>query len=57
MPTTLRDGCEKGSKKGGEMRYPGWVKIQDSEPGSGSAMNVPDHISESLETIFGFKNT
>jgi hypothetical protein len=24
-------------------------------PGSGSGMNNPDHISESLETIFGLK--
>jgi hypothetical protein len=24
---------------------------------SGSGMNIPDHISESLETIFGVKNT
>jgi hypothetical protein len=23
--------------------------------GSGSWMNIPDHISESLKTIFGFK--
>jgi hypothetical protein len=25
--------------------------------GSGSGMNIPDHISESLEKIFGVKNT
>jgi hypothetical protein len=25
------------------------------DPGSGSRMNIPDHISESLETIFGLK--
>jgi hypothetical protein len=31
---------------------PGWVKNQDF----GSWMNITDHISESLETIFGFKN-
>ncbi len=31
----------------------GWVKIQ--VPGSGSGINIPDHISESLETIFGLK--
>jgi hypothetical protein len=23
----------------------------------GTGMNIPDHISESLETIFGVKNT
>jgi hypothetical protein len=50
---------------------PGWVKNQDPDPGSyafltpgsgigkksgsGSGMNNPDHISESLETIFGLK--
>ncbi len=27
---------------------PGWVKTQES----GSGMNNPDHISESLETVF-----
>jgi hypothetical protein len=32
---------------------PGWVKSQDSDPGSG--MNIPDHNSESLETIFWAK--
>jgi hypothetical protein len=26
-----------------------------SGPGSGSGMNIPDHISESLETIFRVK--
>jgi hypothetical protein len=29
------------------------VKNQDLDPGSG--MNIADHISESLETIFGLK--
>jgi hypothetical protein len=29
------------------------VKHQDPDPGSG--MNIPDHISESLEAIFGLK--
>ncbi len=29
---------------------PEWVKNQDPDPGSG--MNNPDHISESLKTIF-----
>jgi hypothetical protein len=33
----------------------GWVKNQDPDPGSGSGMNIPDHISESLETIFRVK--
>jgi hypothetical protein len=28
---------------------PGWLKIQDTDPGSGYRMNIPDHISESLE--------
>jgi hypothetical protein len=32
---------------------PGWVKNQDRDPGSGK--NNPDHISESLETIFWVK--
>ncbi len=30
-------------------------KNQDSDPGSGSGMNIPDQIFESLETIFGVK--
>jgi hypothetical protein len=30
---------------------PGWVK----NPGSGSGKNIPDHISESLETFFWAK--
>ncbi len=30
---------------------PGWVKT----PKSGSGKNIPDHISESLETIFCIK--
>jgi hypothetical protein len=46
-----------------------WIRIQDPVPflppgsgmgkksRSGSGMNVPDHISESLETNFWIKNT
>jgi hypothetical protein len=30
-------------------------KNQDPDPGSGSWMNILDHISESLETIFWIK--
>jgi hypothetical protein len=30
------------------------IKIRICDPGSG--MNIPDHISESLETIFWIKN-
>jgi hypothetical protein len=30
-------------------------KNQDPDPGSGSRMHIPDHISESLETIFWVK--
>jgi hypothetical protein len=33
----------------------GWVKNQDPDPGSRSGMNITDHISESLETIFWVK--
>jgi hypothetical protein len=36
------------------IRDPGWVKNQDPD---GSGMNIPDHISKSLEQIFGVKNT
>jgi hypothetical protein len=36
---------------------PGWVKNQDPDPGSRPGMNISDHISESLETIFWVKNT
>jgi hypothetical protein len=35
------------------IRDPGWTK----KSRSGSRMNIPDHISESLETIFWVKNT
>jgi hypothetical protein len=31
------------------------IRIQDLDPGSGSGMSNPDHISESLETIFWVK--
>jgi hypothetical protein len=34
-------------------RDSGWVKNQDLDPVSRSGMNIPDHISEKLETIFG----
>jgi hypothetical protein len=37
------------------IRDPGWVKNQDPDPGSGSGINNPDHISESLEIIFWVK--
>jgi hypothetical protein len=37
------------------IRNPTWVKNLDPDPGSGSGMNNPDHISESLETIFWVK--
>ncbi len=30
-------------------------KSQDLDPGSGSGINIPDHISGSLETISGVK--
>jgi hypothetical protein len=33
---------------------PGWVKNQDPDTGSGSAMNNPDHISKSLNNFFIF---
>ncbi len=36
------------------IRDPGWVKNQDPDLGSG--MNIPVHISKSLETIFWIKN-
>ncbi len=39
------------------IRHPGWAKIQDPDPGSTSGMNIPDLISESLETSFWVKNT
>jgi hypothetical protein len=37
------------------IRDPGWVNNQDPDPGSGSRLNIPDHFSESLETIFWVK--
>jgi hypothetical protein len=39
------------------IRGPGWVNNQDPDPGSGSWMNILDHISESLETIFWVNDT
>ncbi len=30
---------------------PGWLTNQDPDPGSGYRMNIPDHISESLEIL------
>ncbi len=35
------------------IRDPGWVKNQGLDPGS--VMNIPDYISESLESILGLK--
>jgi hypothetical protein len=29
--------------------------LKNQDPGFGSGINIPDHISESLETIFGLK--
>jgi hypothetical protein len=34
---------------------PGWVKNQGPDLGSESGMNNPDHICESIETIFWVK--
>jgi hypothetical protein len=39
------------------IRDPGWVRNQDTDPASGSGMNIPDHISGSLETFLWVKNT
>jgi hypothetical protein len=51
--------CGSGSKIrclfGPWTRDPGWVKIQDPNPGSGSGMNNLVHISESLEPFFWVK--
>ncbi len=33
----------------------GWVRNQDTDPGSGSRMNNLDHISESSENFFWVK--
>ncbi len=38
------------------IRDPRWVKNQNPESGSRSRINIPDHISESSETIFWVKN-
>jgi hypothetical protein len=37
------------------IRDPEWVKNQDPDSGSGSGMNISDHISESLEKFLGLK--
>jgi hypothetical protein len=41
----------------GAFLTPGSGKVKKSRSGSVSGMNIPDHISESLETIFWVKNT
>jgi hypothetical protein len=43
--------------QGSGIKDPGRVKNQVPDPGSGSGMNIPDHISESLETSFWVKKT
>jgi hypothetical protein len=35
---------------------PFWILDPDKKSRSGSGMNIPDNISESLDTIFWFKN-
>jgi hypothetical protein len=49
--------CGSGAflNPGSGLRDPGRVKSQDPDLGSGSGMNIQDHISESLETIFWVK--
>ncbi len=37
------------------IRKPGLVKNKDPDTGPGSGMDIPDHISESLETILWVK--
>jgi hypothetical protein len=32
-------------------------KNQDPDPGSKAGMNIPDHISESLEAVFWVENS
>jgi hypothetical protein len=51
--------CRDADPGSGAVLTPGFGmgKKQDPNPGSGSGMNIPDHISESLETIFWVKNT
>ncbi len=50
-------GCRIRDPGSGAFLTPGsgMGKNEDPQPGSGSGMNIPDHISESLETIFGVK--
>jgi hypothetical protein len=49
--------CGSGAFFDPWSRDPEWVKNQDPNPGSRSELNNPDHISESLETIFLVSNT
>ncbi len=44
--------CGSGS---GAFLTPGSRMNKNQDPGSGSGMNILDHISESLETIFWVK--
>jgi hypothetical protein len=49
-----------GGRRGEKFKKPALISVADPDPGSGvgkksgseSGMNNPDHISESLETIF-----
>ncbi len=36
-------------------RDPEWETKLDRDPGTGSEMNIPDHFSERLETVFGLQ--
>jgi hypothetical protein len=35
----------------------GMGKNQDPDPGSGSVMSIPDHISESIKPVYWVRNT
>jgi hypothetical protein len=53
----IRDpGADVLLTPGSGIRDPGCLKNQNPDTGSGSGMNITDHISESLETIFWVKN-
>jgi hypothetical protein len=53
---TLPQCCKSGSGAflipGSRIRDPGWGKNSDL----GSGINIPNHFSESLETVFRVKN-
>jgi hypothetical protein len=52
--TSLASVADPGPGSGAFLT-PGSEMAKNQKPDPGSGMNIPDHISESLETIFGLE--